>query len=236
MDFQIRLGFLLLLPIFFTAAFANLLDAGKNDIMSENVSANVNKLFDAMLPTIHKFILKQGLDPMKLEDVSEKLSGLIIHDRTLSLTNGWLQGLSNVRRANDIILSYQDESLILDATLAFDVLDANYEYLIKDLLIAKKGEVHGRLRDMEMRLIIAFDMNNYKIVIPMAKIVKIDKINVIFLDDPIVNAAAKAITTIFRRSITNMVNKEFWKVMQEYVDKINEKIPQPDPLLKNDII
>ncbi|XP_033193529.1 uncharacterized protein LOC117158576 [Bombus vancouverensis nearcticus] len=236
MDFQIRLGFLLLLPIFFTAAFANLLDAGENDIMSENVSANVNKLFDAMLPTIRKFILKQGLDPMKLEDVSEKLSGLIIHDRTLSLTNGWLQGLSNVRRANDIILSYQDESLTLDATLAFDVLDANYEYLIKDLLITKKGEVHGRLRDMEMRLIIAFDMNNYKIVIPMAKIVKIDKINVIFLDDPIVNAAAKAITTIFRKSITNMVNKEFWKVMQEYVDKINEKIPQPDPLLENHII
>ncbi|XP_068967468.1 uncharacterized protein [Bombus flavifrons] len=236
MDFQIRLALLLLLPNFFTAAFANLLDAGENDIMSENVSANINKLFDAMLPMIHKFILKQGLDPMKLEDVSEKLSGLIIHDRTLSLTNGWLQGLSNVRRANDIILSYQDESLTLDATLAFDVLDANYDYLIKDLLITKKGEVHGRLRDMEMRLIIAFDMNNYKIVIPMAKIVKIDKINIIFLDDPIVNAAAKAITTIFRKSITNMVNKEFWKVMQEYVDKINEKIPQPDPLLENDIV
>lgn len=45
----------------------------ENDVMSEKVSANVNKLFDAMLPTIRKFILKQGLDPMKLEDVFEKL-------------------------------------------------------------------------------------------------------------------------------------------------------------------
>lgn len=45
----------------------------ENDIMSEKVSAKVNKLFDAMLPSIHKFILKQGLDPMKLQDVSEKL-------------------------------------------------------------------------------------------------------------------------------------------------------------------
>lgn len=50
------------------------------------------------------------------------------------------------------------------------------------------------------------------------------------------NAAAKAITTIFRKSITDMVNKEFWKVMQEYVDKLNKKIPQPDQLLENDII
>lgn len=236
MDFQIRLGFLLLLPIFFTAAFANLLDVGENDIMSEKVSAKVNKLFDAMLPSIHKFILKQGLDPMKLEDISEKLSGLLIHDRTLNLTKGWLQGLSNVRRANDIIISYQDKSLTLDATLAFDVLDADYEYLIKDLLITKKGEVHGRLRDTEMRIIIAFDMNNYKIFLPMANIVKIGKVNIIFEDDPIVNAAAKAITTIFRTSIKNMVNKEFLKVMQEYVGKINEKIPQPDRLLENDVI
>ena len=236
MDFQIRLGFLLLLAIFFSAAFANLLDAGENDIMSEKVSAKVNKLFDAMLPSIQKFILKQGLDPMKLEDVSEKLSGLIIHDRTLNLSKGWLQGLSNVRRANDIIISYQDKSLTLDATLAFDVLDANYEYLIKDLLITKNGEVHGRLRDTEMRIIIAFDMNNYKVFLTMANIVKIDKLNIIFQNDPIVNAAAKVITTIFRKSIKNMVNKEFWKVMQEYVDKINEKIPQPDPLLENEII
>ncbi|XP_043592129.1 uncharacterized protein LOC122571893 [Bombus pyrosoma] len=236
MDFQIRLGFLFFLPIFFTAAFANLLDAGENDIMSEKVSAKVNKLFDAMLPSIRKFILKQELDPMKLEDVSEKLSGLIIHDRTLDLTKGWLQGLSNIRRANDIILSYQDKSLTLDVTLAFDVLDANYEYLIKDLLITKKGEVHGRLRGTEMRIIIVFDMNNHKIFLPMAKIVKIDKFNIIFEDNPIINAAAKAITTIFHRSITNMVNKEFLKVMQEYVDKINEKIPQPDRLLENNNI
>ena len=154
----------------------------------------------------------------------------------LNLSKGWLQGLSNVRRANDIIISYQDKSLTLDATLAFDVLDANYEYLIKDLLITKNGEVHGRLRDTEMRIIIAFDMNNYKVFLTMANIVKIDKLNIIFQNDPIVNAAAKVITTIFRKSIKNMVNKEFWKVMQEYVDKINEKIPQPDPLLENEII
>lgn len=68
------------------------------------------------------FILKHKLDPMKLDDLSQNLKGVIIHHRTLNLTNGSLQGLSNVRRANDIILSFENKILTLDATLGFDDL------------------------------------------------------------------------------------------------------------------
>lgn len=56
------------------------------------------------------------------------------------------------------------------------------------------------------------------------------------IDDPIINAAIKAITKIFRTSIINMVNTEFSKALQEFVGEINKKIPQPNQVLDNDNI
>lgn len=56
------------------------------------------------------------------------------------------------------------------------------------------------------------------------------------INDPIVNAAIKAITKIFRTSIINIVNIEFLKILQEFVGEINKKIPQPNQILDNDNI
>lgn len=56
------------------------------------------------------------------------------------------------------------------------------------------------------------------------------------IDDPIINAAIKAITKIFRTSIINMVNTEFSKALQEFVGEINKKIPQSNQVLDNDNI
>ncbi|KAK1126588.1 hypothetical protein K0M31_004218 [Melipona bicolor] len=234
MVLQTRFIFLLLLPILFTTGFASPLDVAEDssNVRSEKVSAKINKLFDMMLPSIHNFIQTHGLDPLKLQDLSEKLV-VDLTTRVLNLTNGWLQGLSDVRRANDIILSYQDKVITVDATLAFDVVDANYKYLLKDLLISKKGQVRGRIRNMQLRIIIELDMKNYKLAVPMAKIINVDKFNVIFegnKDDPLMNAVAKAITDIFRTTIINIVNQEFSKEMKILVDEINKKIPRPDRL------
>ncbi|XP_003250799.1 uncharacterized protein LOC100578731 [Apis mellifera] len=234
---QIRLLFLL--SILFTASFANFQDVANNNESSGKISAILNKLFDTALPSIQMFILKHKLDPMKLDDLSQNLKGVIIHHRTLNLTNGSLQGLSNVRRANDIILSFENKILTLDATLGFDDLKANYNYHLYDLLINKKGKVYGYIKDIEMRIIIDLDMNNYKVAVPMAKIIKLDKFDIAFkgnIDDPIINAAIKAITKIFRTSIINMVNTEFSKALQEFVGEINKKIPQPNQVLDNDNI
>ncbi|XP_043524045.1 uncharacterized protein LOC122536062 isoform X2 [Frieseomelitta varia] len=232
MVLQTRFVFLLL-PILFTTGFASPLDvAEENNVGSKKVSAKINKLFDMMLPSIHNFILKHGLDPMQLPDLSEKLV-VDLKTRVLNLTNGWLQGLSEVRRANDIILSYQDKVVTVDVTLMFDVAEASYKYLLKDLLISRKGDVHGGIRNMQLRIIIEFDMNSYKLALPMVKIVNVEKFNVSFegnIDDPLLNAVAKAITDVFRANIINIVNQEFSKEVKVLVDEINKKIPRPNQL------
>ncbi|XP_016920513.2 uncharacterized protein LOC108002995 isoform X2 [Apis cerana] len=234
---QIRLLFFL--SVLFAASFANFQNVTKNNVNSEKMTAIINKLFDMALPSIQTFVLKHRLDPMKLQDLSQNLKGVIIHHRTLNLTEGSLQGLSNIRRANDIILSFENKILTLDATLGFNDLKANYNYHLYDLLINKKGNVDGYIKDVEMRIIIDLNMNNYKVGVPMAKIVKLNEFDIVFkgnINDPIVNAAIKAITKIFRTSIINIVNTEFLKILQEFVGEINKKIPQPNQILDNDNI
>lgn len=39
--------------------------------MQIEIRANIDKAVDALLPSIHKFILNNGMDPMKLIDISE---------------------------------------------------------------------------------------------------------------------------------------------------------------------
>ncbi|XP_017764723.1 PREDICTED: uncharacterized protein LOC108554090 [Eufriesea mexicana] len=235
MAVQMRVLFLLCLSILFTAGFANYLDNVKDDIdTSEVTSVKINELFDSMLPSIRSFILEHGLDPLKLKDISENLQGVIIHKRTLNLSNGWLQGLSNVRRTSDVIFSYKDKVLTLDAILAFDLADISYQYFYKDLLISRKGDIHGRVRNMRIRLIVALDMNKYKIAVPMSKIINMDKFSITLEGnkiDPIVNAAIKVVANAFRTKIINMVNEEFSKMVQGFVQDINGKIPSPDRIL-----
>ncbi|OAD52224.1 hypothetical protein WN48_02509 [Eufriesea mexicana] len=193
--------------------------ARKDDIdTSEVTSVKINELFDSMLPSIRSFILEHGLDPLKLKDISENLQGVIIHKRTLNLSNGWLQGLSNVRRTSDVIFSYKDKVLTLDAILAFDLADISYQYFYKDLLISRKGDIHGRVRNMRIRLIVALDMNKYKIAVPMSKIINMDKFSITLEGnkiDPIVNAAIKVVANAFRTKIINMVNEEFSKMEEQ---------------------
>ncbi|CAK9802606.1 hypothetical protein ANTQUA_LOCUS3397 [Anthophora quadrimaculata] len=230
----------LLFPIFLSVLIAAALAGPLEDADygyaadCDRTSANINKLFDILLPTIKDVILKHKLDPMKLDNLSENLGGPIIRKRTLDLTNGWLQGLSDVKRARDVILSFENKVLSVDATLGFDALGIGYEYLFKDFLITRRGDVNARLRNMEIHIVIGLDMNTYKLILSSLQIVKIDEFTVTLQGhklDPILNAAFKAFTTLFRKKVTAMVEKEVLKVVQLHVDEINENIPKPDRML-----
>lgn len=53
--------------------------------------------------------------------------GIIDHDGVLKMTDGWLQGLSEVTRAGDIVLAYSNKILNVQMELGFDVLDVRLD-------------------------------------------------------------------------------------------------------------
>ncbi|XP_076753430.1 uncharacterized protein LOC143424923 [Xylocopa sonorina] len=235
---QNRLLLFFCLSGLFSAGFACIFDTAETFDINGKVLANANRMFDAILPSVQNFILRHGLDPMQLDDISESLPSIIANKRSITLTNGWLQGLSNLRRASDVTLSYKDKVVTLDVTIGFDILNLNYKYLLKDSLITRKGDVDARINDMQLRAIVAIDFNSYQINLNAINVVKLDKLNVMFEGhalDPIINAALKSLTNIFRKKITSKVQSEISNVMQKYVDEINGKIPRPGQLSINDL-
>jgi len=42
------------------------------------IRANLDKLVDDMLPSIHKLILKNGMDPMRLVDISDNVLPILV--------------------------------------------------------------------------------------------------------------------------------------------------------------
>ncbi|XP_017891825.1 uncharacterized protein LOC108632040 isoform X2 [Ceratina calcarata] len=242
---QIRFLSLFFLFALLTTGFARSLDCTEQDdsndsLNDEKVSANINKVFDSLLPAIKNMILRHGLDPLKLGDISEKLPGVINHSRVINLSNGWFQGLSNLKRGKDIIMSYENKILTIDAYLQFDLLGFDYEYVFKDLLITRKGDIHGSIKNMQMRVVVGVDWTKYKLIFERAEIINIGTLDIKLVGnilDPVLNAAIKAITKIFHRRVVEMVEKQVAVVLESLLDKINDKIPQPDShLILNDIM
>ncbi|KZC05110.1 hypothetical protein WN55_08717 [Dufourea novaeangliae] len=202
-----------------------------NNDGDDRLSVNIDELLDSILPTLQDLILKQGLDPLKMDDFSHNLKGIISHDGVFQLTNGWLQGLSVIKRAGNAILSYGDRRLTVDAMLNLEVLDMNYHYLLKYSLISRKGEFRGRFQNMKIRVVLSLDTQNYKLVVDSLRVTGVEKMTVKLegnVIDPILNQVLKSVVKSFRNDVINMIEQQCLPIFQSLVNRINDKIPRPD--------
>ena len=193
------------------------------------VSAKMNKLFDTMLPNIRNILLKFGLDPLKMGNIVQPLEGIIDHNGVLKMSDGWLQGMSDVVRAGDIVLAYSNQVLNVDMELGFDVLDINYEYFFKYGLIKRTGDFHGRFSNVKLRVIVTLDMTTKKVTLDSLKIVDMGKLDVKLEGhalDPLLNVAIKAFTTIFRDCVMEFIEERFTIVFKQLLEELTEMIQQ----------
>ncbi|XP_078039623.1 uncharacterized protein LOC144471452 [Augochlora pura] len=235
MAFEIRLVCL------FVAAFG-FLDASvavpisdrdqDNEIaLFDDLSSNINTIFDEMLPSVREMIIKDGLDPLKMKDIRHELKGIISHDGVLQLTKGWMQGMSQVGRSGDVILTYGDRKITIDAQLELNVMDLAYDYYFKYSLISRKGTFRASMNNVNMRLLLSVDLNSYKIELGSLQVVSVGKMAVKLeghVLDKVLNAAIKAFLGVFRKEVVGTIEQQGYEVMKKLVERINAKIPKPD--------
>ena len=191
------------------------------------VSAKMNKLFDTMLPNIRNILIKYGLDPMEMKNMVQPLEGILVHDGVLEMSDGWLQGMSDLTRAGDILLTYSNKILNVDMELGFDVLDINYEYFFKYGLIRRTGEFHGRFTRVKLDVAVTVDLTTKKVTLDSLNIVDMGKLDVQLMGhvlDPLLNIAIKAFTTIFRQCVMEFIEERFIIVFQDMLKDLNEMI------------
>ncbi|KYQ48110.1 hypothetical protein ALC60_12822, partial [Trachymyrmex zeteki] len=174
------------------------------------IRANLDKVVDTLLPVVRQLILNNEMDPMQLPNVSThifphltgKLKG------NLDLKNGWIQNLSLVKRTQHVTAKYKDLLLTMDMNLGFEVISFNYDYNLKHLLYKRKGNVYGRLHNLDVNVVVVIDLNKYYLLLDSIKFSNVWKFDLQFggnLLDPVVNALTKIITVVFRNPILHVI-------------------------------
>ncbi|KAL0109043.1 hypothetical protein PUN28_014262 [Cardiocondyla obscurior] len=228
---QIQLTFLLAIIACVVHSVPLAIDT--NSIVDDvEIRANLDKTVDDLLPSIRKLIVKNGMDPMRITDISEyifpdlpgKLKG------SLDLQKGWVQNLSQVKRTNNVTAIYKNKRLTLDMNLGFNVMDFNYEYYLKHLLYKRQGDVYGRLYDLDVNVVATVDLKEYHLILDSIKFSDIGKYDIKFeghILDNLLNAITKIITTVFRSRILPVIEDFAAVVFKAKLDEWNTKLPKP---------
>ncbi|XP_018405255.1 PREDICTED: uncharacterized protein LOC108781698 [Cyphomyrmex costatus] len=212
MPSQIQLTLLLVTIVYMVYGTPVTAEQNPNPGQNVEVRANLDKVVDALLPSVRQIILKHGMDPMQLPNVSTpifphltgKLKG------NLDLKKGWIQNLSLVKRTQHVTATYKDLRLTMDMNLGFEVINFSYDYYLKHLLYKRNGNMYGRLHDLDINVVVSIDLNNYYLNLDSIKFSNVWKFDLQFggnLLDPIVNALTKIVTVVFRNPILNIVEK-----------------------------
>ncbi|XP_076662359.1 uncharacterized protein LOC143365763 [Halictus rubicundus] len=236
-QFSLQLALLLVVGLRSLEASVNIPDLAQvygNDLKvepSDGLNAKINEIFDDVMPVVKDLIIKNGLDPLKMDDIEKQLNGILGTKGVLNLSKGWMQGLSGLKRSGDVILSYENKIVTLEAQLGLDLIDVAYDYHFKYWFASRSGALNARLSGTQLRLVLKVDLEHYRIGLESFQVTSVRKMEVKLqggVVDKVLSAAINAFIGSFRKQVIETVEKRGSIVMRQYMEKINEKIPRPD--------
>ncbi|XP_066143817.1 uncharacterized protein [Euwallacea fornicatus] len=186
----------------------------------------MNSMIDELLNDLRNIIIRQGLDPMNLEDETLQLLGIV---GSMKLTNGWLQDLSTILRYEDIIVSYNsaNKTITFLMPLSFRDLLFTYDYVTRVLLFSVSGDVHGKIVDVHMDLTLTYDAVN-GFILDNINMKDSGKVTIEFtgnhLVDWLTNAMTACITTVLHPLIVKILQSNVESIGKEVVVAINDYI------------
>ncbi|XP_011691146.1 PREDICTED: uncharacterized protein LOC105452044 [Wasmannia auropunctata] len=205
----------------------------QSPIIAEDVEirANLDKTVDALLPSIREFIVKKGMDPMKIADISEYIFPLLPWKLkgNIDLKNGWMQNLSLVKRTEHVTAIYKDKRLTLDMNLGFDLMDFSYQYSLTHLLYKRQGDVYGRMYQLNTNVVVTVDLNEYILILDSIKLTDVGRYDIKFeghLLDHLLNAVTKVVTVVFKRCILTVIEDYSALVFGEKINEWNTMLPR----------
>ncbi|XP_014473580.1 PREDICTED: uncharacterized protein LOC106743868 [Dinoponera quadriceps] len=232
---QVQLAFLLVIAAFAQNDATPLADKRSPfSVQTTEHTVVLDKTFDRLLPYLTSFIIKNGLDPMELVDVSEDLLPDLpgIFKGHIDLKKGWLQNLAQIKRADHVIGKFTEETntLVLNMDLGFNVLDFNYEYDISYMLLRRLGDMYGRFFDLKTKVLLTFDLKRKYISLDSIKFTAVGNYDIRFeghILDPILNIATKVVTTIFKKSVLAHIEERSLKIFRAKIDEWNKILSRP---------
>lgn len=228
---MISLKRMFLLLALFAVAFADN-DGSKDLTFKPNIlvhEANLSKTFDTVLPSIRRYIINNGFDPIDIPDINIPLSLLPDLLKTkLQLHHGHLQELSTIYRTGDVILQWTNEKMSLYLNIGFETLDLSHEYFMKFMLYNRKGDCYGRYHDVKASMLVDIDFKDSKINLKFFKFTGIGDFKLRLeghFADKLFNIIGEAVTKIFRTQVLRVIEAKTYEEINKEIQRINENIP-----------
>jgi hypothetical protein len=181
----------------------------------------------AFLNSAHQ-IKEHGLDPLPLPDHSEMVTRQLVFftfHGEIHMENGYLEGLSTLRRTGDVTISYTDNVIEIEASLGFSKLEGGYTWRANLMGIKRKGGVHFRIKGLDIAVHV-HQPNRYN-SIPELKSFEIRDIGQVSLDvdglgslDFIVEFLGNFITNVFKKQLTEVLQNEIRDIIQENLREV----------------
>ncbi|XP_066255351.1 uncharacterized protein [Euwallacea similis] len=178
----------------------------------------MNSMTDELLGDLRQILIRQGMDPLDLEDETLQLLGIV---GSMKLTNGWLQDLSTILRYEDIIVSYNsaNKTITFLLPLSFRDLLFTYDYVTRVLLFSVSGDVNGKIENVHMDLTLTYDAIN-EFILTDINMKDSGKVTVKFTGNSLVDWCTNAMTAV----VTTVLHPIIIKILQNNVESIGNEI------------
>ncbi|KAJ8956929.1 hypothetical protein NQ318_014348, partial [Aromia moschata] len=161
---------------------------------SPGIIAFINDWADNTFKHVQKLIIRHGLDPVELPDETLKL----FPTGTISLSTGWLEDTSTVKRYKDVWLDYRSatKKLTLTIPIQFEALMFIYKYHTKVTLLDISGDTQGKISDLRANVELTFDFTNYEASLTEFDIKDSGSISLTFSGNGLVDWLTSNMTTV----------------------------------------
>ncbi|XP_023018158.2 uncharacterized protein isoform X1 [Leptinotarsa decemlineata] len=189
------------------------------------IIAICNEYADKLFVDIGKFAVSHELDPVPLPDMNEHFLG-----SSISLSKGHLNGISTIKRYNDVKLSYQHslKKLTMELPIIFSNLNFTYHYHIILLLVGPEGGMTGKIEKFSIKINMEFDFNTYTAKANDVKTTNSGSVDLTFDGQGIIDWAldiiSKFVTTILYPIILGVIEGITKGITNNIVDSVNKLI------------
>ena len=183
-------------------------------------SANANEYFDRVLANARHLVLDNGLDPMPLpdEDISVIGTGVVLHD-------GHLDGLSNVHRTGDAVMSYDGEWLGISAHIGFNGFGAGYSCKIEIIGIGPDVTATATISETSIYVNAKISSQTLKIQLADFNIEDVGKIDVdisgLGIFDWLLEPLTEAIVNLLDGLVVDIINLFLEPLLRNAIESID---------------
>ncbi|KAG5870613.1 hypothetical protein JTB14_028574 [Gonioctena quinquepunctata] len=185
------------------------------------IIANVDNFTDILFLNIRKFAISHRLKPLTLGDVKENFLA-----SSVELTKGTLNGLSILKRYDNVTVKYKHDlkKLEIDLPIWFSDLHFYYHYHVILLLMGPEGNMMGLIPNFKVHLKLSFDFNTNRAQLEQVKVTNSGFIELFFeggILDEVSEILSQFVTVILHPILIGIIERNIKTVANTIVTDVN---------------